>query len=342
MRIAINGFGRIGRLVVRALSESQRAEHDGLEIVAINDLGSAADNAHLLRYDSVHGPFRGAVEVEDGQLVLRAEARPNLTPIATSAQADPAKLPWKNLAVDLVLECTGRFASREQAAAHLSAGAARVLVSAPAKGADATIVYGVNHDQIAPDHRVLSNGSCTTNCLAPLVQILHRECGLVRGFMTTIHAYTGDQRPVDMLHSDLRRARAAALSLIPTSTGAAKAIGLVLPELDGKLDGTAIRVPSANVSLVDLVFQSDVPLSLEKIHDPVIAAAQGRLKHVLRVNHEPLVSVDFTHDPHSCIFDATQTQLVERQMARVLAWYDNEWGFANRLLDVAAHLAAQR
>lgn len=340
MRIAINGFGRIGRLALRAFSESARPEHDALEIVAINDLGSAASNAHLLRHDSVHGAFRGAVELEGDQLILRAAQRAHIPPITICAEPEPGRLPWKKLAIDLVLECTGRFASREAAAAHLNAGARRVMVSAPAKGADATIVYGVNHAQIKPAHRILSNGSCTTNCLAPLAQILHRDCALTRGFMTTIHAYTGDQRPVDMLHGDLRRARAAALSLIPTSTGAAKAIGLVLPALDGKLDGTAIRVPCANVSLVDLVFESERALSLEQIHEPMIAAAQGALKHVLRVNHEPLVSVDFTHDPHSCIFDATQTQLVERQMARVLAWYDNEWGFANRLLDVAAHLAA--
>ena len=340
MRIAINGFGRIGRLALRALSESQRPEHDGLEIVAINDLGEAESQLHLLRYDSVHGGLRGAADLAQGKLVLKAETRRSFAPIAICAEAEPRQLPWKKLAVDLVLECTGRFASREQAAAPLTAGAKRVLISAPAKDVDATIVYGVNHAQLKPADRIISNGSCTTNCLAPLVQVLHEHCGLVRGFMTTIHAYTGDQRPVDMLHGDLRRARAAALSLIPTSTGAAKAIGLVLPALDGKLDGTAIRVPSANVSLVDLVFQSEQALSAEQIHAPIIAAAQGRLKHVLRVNHAPLVSVDFVHDPHSCIFDATQTQLAESHMARVLAWYDNEWGFANRLLDVAAHLAA--
>src|SRR5579883_965599 len=327
-RIAINGFGRIGRLVLRALHEARR---DDVECVAINDLGSAHANAHLLKHDSVHGPFHGEIKTGDNWMDL------GRGPIKVLAERDPAKLPWKNLKVDVALECTGLFTKREAAAKHLEAGAKRVIVSAPADGVDFTLVMGVNSDQLKSDHTVISNGSCTTNCLAPVAYVLNEGIGIERGYMTTIHAYTGDQNTVDTLHKDLRRARAAALSMIPTSTGAARAMGLVLPALKGKLDGTAIRVPTANVSLVDLTFDAARDTSREEVNSLMEeASASDRFKGILGINKAPTVSVDFNHDPHSAVFDVTQTQVLDRRFVRVLAWYDNEWGFSRRMLDLAA------
>ena len=329
VRVGINGFGRIGRLVLRAAAEAGR---DDIEFVAINDLGDAEANAHLLKYDSVHGTFPGEVTATaDGIDVGKG-------PIKVLAERDPSKLPWGDLGVDVALECTGIFASKEKASAHLKAGAKRVLVSAPASGADLTVVYGVNHDKLEAAHTVVSNASCTTNCLAPVADVLHKAIGIERGFMTTIHAYTGDQRIVDTLHSDLRRARAAALSMIPTSTGAARAVGLVMPELAGKLDGTAIRVPTANVSLVDLTFTAARATTAEEINAAMAEAAAGRLAGVLAVNEAPLVSTDFNHNPASSTFDATQTQVIDGTFVRVLSWYDNEWGFSNRMSDTAVLL----
>ena len=326
LRVAINGFGRIGRLVLRAMAESGR---DDIQVVAINDLGSIEANAHLLRYDTVHGRFPMKVTTSDNGMDFgKGEIR-------VLAERDPAKLPWGDMGVDIALECTGLFASKEKASAHLEAGAKRVLVSAPASGADLTVVYGVNHDKLESGHHVVSNASCTTNCLAPVAQVLNDAVGLEKGFMTTIHAYTGDQRTVDTLHSDLRRARAAASSMIPTSTGAAKAVGLVLPELSGKLDGTAIRVPTNNVSLIDLTFEASRKTTAEEINEAMKQAAEGRLKGVLDVNDEPLVSIDFNHSPASSTFDLTQTQVIDGTFVRVLSWYDNEWGFSNRMSDTA-------
>ena len=326
LRVAINGFGRIGRLVLRAMAESGR---DDIQVVAINDLGSIEANAHLLRYDTVHGRFPMKVTTSDNGIDFgKGEIR-------VLAERDPAKLPWGDMGVDIALECTGLFASKEKASAHLEAGAKRVLVSAPASGADLTVVYGVNHDKLESGHHVVSNASCTTNCLAPVAQVLNDAVGLEKGFMTTIHAYTGDQRTVDTLHSDLRRARAAASSMIPTSTGAAKAVGLVLPELSGKLDGTAIRVPTNNVSLIDLTFEASRKTTAEEINEAMKQAAEGRLKGVLDVNDEPLVSIDFNHSPASSTFDLTQTQVIDGTFVRVLSWYDNEWGFSNRMSDTA-------
>jgi glyceraldehyde 3-phosphate dehydrogenase len=327
VRVGINGFGRIGRLVLRALYESGR---DDLQVAAVNDLGPVATNAHLLKYDSAHGPFPGEIKVGDETIDLGAG------PIRVLAERDPSKLPWRDLGVDLALECTGLFNKRAQAEQHLAAGAKRVLISAPAEGVDATVVYGVNHDKLAPEHTIVSNASCTTNCLAPVAAVLHEAVGIVRGYMTTIHAYTGDQRLVDTLHKDLRRARAAAHSLIPTSTGAARAVGLVLPELKGKLDGCAIRVPALNVSLIDLTFSAARATSADEINAAIKEAANGRLKGVLEVCAEPLVSIDFNHNPASSIFDLTQTQVIEDSFCRVMAWYDNEWGFSHRMLDTAA------
>ncbi|WP_416897990.1 MAG: type I glyceraldehyde-3-phosphate dehydrogenase [Minwuia sp.] len=326
LRVAINGFGRIGRLVLRAMAEADR---DDIEVVAINDLGSIEANAHLLQYDTVHGRFPHKVKATDtGMDYGKGEIR-------VLAERDPAKLPWGEMGVDIAFECTGIFTARDKAAMHLDAGAKRVLVSAPASGADLTVVYGVNHDKLTADHTVVSNASCTTNCLAPVAQVLNDTVGLEKGFMSTIHAYTGDQRTVDTLHSDLRRARAAASSLIPTSTGAAKAVGLVLPELAGKLDGTAIRVPTNNVSLIDLKFTSSRPTTVEEINEAMKEAAAGRLAGVLEVNDEPLVSIDFNHNPASSTFDLTQTQVIDGNFVRVLSWYDNEWGFSNRMSDTA-------
>ncbi len=326
VRIAISGFGRIGRNILRAIVEAKRKD---LNIVAINDLFSAKDNAHLLRYDSVHGHFPGEVKVEGDSIDVGAG------PIKVLAERDPKKLPWKSLNIDLVMECTGIFTDRDKAAAHLEAGAKRVLVSAPAKGADLTVVYGVNHDKLTRDHKVVSNASCTTNCLAPVAKVLNELVGIKSGFMTTIHAYTNDQNVLDQAHKDLRRARAAALNLIPTSTGAAAAVGLVLPELKGKLDGTAIRVPTPNVSVVDLKFIPGRETAVEEINRAMEHAAKGPLKGILGVSNEPLVSTDFNHNAYSSTFDLTQTQIVDGKLVRVLAWYDNEWGFSNRMADTA-------
>ncbi len=329
VRVAINGFGRIGRLVMRAACESRR---DDIEIVGINDLGPVETNAHLLRYDSVHGRFPGEVATGEGWMDI---GRGKIT---VTAERDPAKLPWRRLGVDVALECTGIFTKREAAAKHLEAGAKRVIISAPADGADLTVVMGVNHDDLKPEHEIISNASCTTNCLAPVAYVLHKGIGIERGYMTTIHSYTGDQNPVDTLHSDLRRARAAALSLIPTSTGAAKAVGLVLPALKGKLDGTAIRVPTANVSLIDFTFDSARETSADEVNALMEDAAKSnRLRGIVGINKAPTVSVDFNHDPHSSVFDVTQTQVLDKRFVRVLSWYDNEWGFSNRMVEVAAY-----
>jgi len=332
IRVAINGFGRIGRLVLRALSEQNR---DDVLAVAINDLGSVAANAHLLKYDSVHGRFKGEIKTGDNWMDIGKGK------IAVASERDPAKLPWKDLKIDVALECTGLFTKREAAAKHIEAGAKRVLISAPAEGADITLVMGVNSDQVKPAHKVLSNGSCTTNCLAPVAYVLNEGIGIEHGYMTTIHAYTGDQNTVDTLHSDLRRARAAALSMIPTSTGAARAIGLVMPALKGKLDGTAIRVPTANVSLIDLTFDASRETTADEINGLMEDAAKSnRLRGILGINKAPTVSVDFNHDPHSSTFDVTQTQVLDKKFVRVLSWYDNEWGFSNRMVEVAAYFGA--
>src|SRR3984885_6740074 len=332
IRVAINGFGRIGRLVFRAAMEHANKE---LEIVGVNDLGPVETNAHLLRYDSVHGRFAGEVTSGDNWIDAgRGKVR-------VSAERDPAKLPWKELGVDVALECTGIFTKREAAAKHLEAGAKKVIISAPADGADFTVVMGVNHDELSAKHQVISNASCTTNCLAPVAYVLHKGIGIERGYMTTIHSYTGDQSLQDTLHGDLRRARAAALSLIPTSTGAARAVGLVLPSLKGKLDGTAIRVPTANVSLIDFTFDAARETSVEEVNTLMENAAKSnRLKGIVGINKAPTVSVDFNHDPHSSTFDVTQTQILDKKFVRVLSWYDNEWGFSNRMVEVAAHFGA--
>ena len=327
VRVGINGFGRIGRNILRAIAEAGRKD---IEVVAINDLGPVETNAHLLRYDSVHGRFPGQVTVKGDTISVGNGA------IKVTAERDPTKLPWKDLGVDIAMECTGIFTAKEKASAHLTAGAKRVLVSAPADGADLTVVFGVNHDKLTRDHKIVSNGSCTTNCLAPVAKVLNDAVGIESGFMTTIHAYTGDQRTVDTLHKDPYRARASAMNLIPTSTGAAKAVSLVLPELKGKLDGASIRVPVPNVSLVDLTFQAARPTTAEEINKAVVTAADGPLKGILGINDKPLVSSDFNHDPRSSIFDLKGTQLVDGTFCRVVAWYDNEWGFSNRMNDTAA------
>jgi glyceraldehyde 3-phosphate dehydrogenase len=332
VRVGINGFGRIGRLALRAAMEDRRND---VEFVAVNDLGDVKTNAHLLKYDSVHGTFPGEIKSDDKSITVNGHK------VEVLAQRDPTKLPWKDLGVDIVYECTGIFSDRDKAAVHLEAGAPKVLVSAPSKGADATIVYGVNHNTLNNSQKVVSNASCTTNCLAPPVYILDKAIGVERGYMTTIHAYTGDQRIVDTLHKDLRRARGAALSMIPTSTGAAKAVGLVLPQLKGKLDGSAIRVPTPNVSVVDLVFIAKKPTTADEVNGLIKEAADGELKGILACNTEPLVSVDFNGDPHSSIFDATQTQVVDGTMVRIIAWYDNEWGFSHRMSDTATAWVAQ-
>jgi glyceraldehyde 3-phosphate dehydrogenase len=324
VRVAISGFGRIGRNILRAIVEAKRKD---IEVIAINDLFSAKDNAHLLRYDSVHGRFPGEVTVAGDSI------NAGFGPIKVLAERDPHKLPWKALDIDVVMECTGIFTDRDKAAAHLEAGAKRVLVSAPAKGADLTVVFGVNHDKLTRDHKVVSNASCTTNCLAPVAKVLHELVGIKSGFMTTIHAYTNDQNVLDQAHKDMRRARAAALNMIPTSTGAAAAVGLVLPELKGKLDGTAIRVPTPNVSVVDLKFIPGRETAVAEINQAMEHAAKQELKGILAVSNAPLVSIDFNHNPHSSTFDLTQTQIVDGKLVRVLAWYDNEWGFSNRMAD---------
>ncbi|MFO7297827.1 MAG: type I glyceraldehyde-3-phosphate dehydrogenase [Pseudomonadota bacterium] len=327
LKIAISGFGRIGRNVLRAIAEGKRSD---VEVVAINDLATPEVNAHLFKYDSVHGTYPGEVKIEGDYMDIGFGK-----PIRVLAIKDPSQLPWKELGVDIVMECTGVFTDKEKAKVHLDAGAKRVLVSAPSKGADLTVVYGVNHDKLTADHKVVSNASCTTNCLAPVAKVLHELCGIKSGYMTTIHAYTNDQRILDQAHKDLRRARAAAMSMIPTSTGAAAAVGLVLPELKGKLDGTAIRVPVANVSVVDLKVIPERETTVEEINKAMERAASQELKGILAVNKAPLVSIDFLHSPASSTFDATQTQIVDGKLVRVLSWYDNEWGFSNRMIDTA-------
>ncbi len=331
VRIGINGFGRIGRLVLRAALERKGR---GFEIVAINDLGSNEANAHLLAHDTVHGPFQGTVRVTRNGFNVNGKA------IQVFAERDPTRLPWRQLGVDVVAECTGIFTKCADAQKHIAAGAKRVLISAPATDEDITVCYGVNNDKLRKTHRIVSNASCTTNCLAPVAFVLDKEFGIERGYMTTVHSYTGDQSIVDTLHRDLRRARAAALNMIPTSTGAAKAVGLVLPHLNGKLDGTAIRVPTANVSMIDFNFVSKKKVTVEAINQAMIAASKSaRLKGILAVNDLPLVSSDFNHCPASATFDLTQTQVVDGGLARVLAWYDNEWGFSNRMIDTAMAVA---
>ncbi|WP_295735172.1 type I glyceraldehyde-3-phosphate dehydrogenase [uncultured Bartonella sp.] len=330
VRVAINGFGRIGRNVVRAIIESGRKD---IDIVAVNDLGPVETNAHLLRYDSVHGRFPHEVKVS-GDTIDAGRG-----PIKVTAARDPEQLPWKELGIDIAMECTGIFTAREKAAAHLDAGAKRVIVSAPSKGADLTVVFGVNDDKLTKEHKVISNGSCTTNCLAPVAHVLNKTVGIEKGFMTTIHSYTGDQPTLDKLHKDLYRARAAALSMIPTSTGAAKAVGLVLPELAGKLDGVAIRVPTPNVSVVDFTFIAKRPVTPEEINEEIRAAANGPMKGILGYTDEKLVSHDFNHDPHSSIFHTEQTRVMDGTFVRILSWYDNEWGFSNRMADVAVAFA---
>jgi glyceraldehyde 3-phosphate dehydrogenase len=326
VKVAISGFGRIGRNVLRAIAEAKRKD---IEVVAINDLISTKDNAHLLKYDSVHGPFPGEIKVKDDSIDIGSG------PIKVLAERDPRKLPWKSMGIDIVMECTGIFTDREKAAQHLEAGAERVLVSAPSKGADITVVYGVNHDKMTTEHKVISNASCTTNCLAPVAKVLNDLCGIKSGFMTTIHSYTTDQQVLDQAHKDMRRARAAAVNMIPTSTGAATAVGLVLPELKGKLDGTSIRVPVPNVSVVDLKFIPGRETTVEEVNTAMETAAKQQLKGILGVTREELVSHDFNHNPNSATFDLTQTQIVDGRLVRVLCWYDNEWGFSNRMGDTA-------
>ena len=324
VKVAINGFGRIGRNVLRAIAESGRTD---IEVVAINDLGPVETNGHLLRYDSVHGRFPGEVTVSGNSIDL------GRGPIMVTAERDPTALPWGD--VDIALECTGIFTARDKAALHLKNGSKRVLVSAPAAGADKTIVYGVNHDTLGSDDLVVSNASCTTNCLSPVAKALNDAIGIEKGFMTTIHSYTGDQPTLDTMHSDLYRARAAAQSMIPTSTGAAKAVGLVLPELNGRLDGVAIRVPTPNVSVVDLVFEAARDTSVDEVNAAIRTAADGPLKGILGYTDAPNVSIDFNHNPHSSVFHMDQTKVMDGRMVRILTWYDNEWGFSNRMADTA-------
>jgi len=326
LRVAINGFGRIGRLVLRAIVESGRRD---IEVVAVNDLGPVETNAHLLRYDSVHGRFPAQVSV-DGDIMIAAGHK-----IKVTAIKNPAELPHRELGVDIALECTGLFTAREKAALHLDAGAKRVLISAPGENSDLTVVYGVNHDKLTKEHVIVSNASCTTNCLVPVAKVLNDAVGIERGMMTTIHSYTGDQPTLDTMHKDLYRARAAALSMIPTSTGAAKAVGLVLPELKGKLDGMSVRVPTPNVSLVDLKFLARRATSVQEINDAIKGAASGSLKGILDVVHEKLVSSDFNHNPASSSFALDQTKVMDGTFVSVMAWYDNEWGFSNRMADTA-------
>ena len=326
VRVAINGFGRIGRNILRAIVESAR---DDIIVVGINDLGPVETNAHLLRYDSVHGKFPADVKVSGNDLDV------GQGPIKVTSIRDPKDLPWKELDVDIAMECTGIFASREKASMHLDAGAKRVLVSAPASGVDLTVVYGVNHQKISKDHLVISNASCTTNCLAPIAMALNNGVGINQGFMTTIHSYTGDQPTLDTMHSDLYRSRAAAGNMIPTSTGAAKAVGLVLPELNGKLDGVSVRVPTQNVSVVDFKFNASRSTSVDEINNIIRDSANGKLNNILGFTDEPLVSSDFNHDSRSSIFHMDQTKVMDNTFVRVLSWYDNEWGFSNRMSDTA-------
>jgi glyceraldehyde 3-phosphate dehydrogenase len=332
IRVAINGYGRIGRNILRAHYEGKK--YPNIQIVAINDLGDVNTNAHLTRYDTTHGRFNGEVAVEAQDLVINGDK------IRTVAERDPSKLPWAEMNIDLVFECTGFFTTKEKASAHLTAGAKKVLISAPGTDVDATIVFGVNHETLTKNDKIISNASCTTNCLAPMAMVLNAGIGIEKGLMNTVHAYTNDQALLDVYHTDLRRARAAAHSMIPTKTGAAAAVGLVLPELNGKLDGFAIRVPTINVSVIDLTFIAKRSTSIDEVNDLIKAAAKDKLKGILAVNSEPLVSVDFNHNPASAIFDLTQTK-VSDNLVKVLAWYDNEWGFSNRMLDVANVFCAQ-
>ncbi len=330
IKVAINGYGRIGRNILRALYES--GHRDNIQIVAINDLGDTKTNAHLTQYDTAHGKFSGTVETSGKNLVVNGDT------IRTVAERNPKDLPWKELDIDVVYECTGVFASREKASAHISAGAKKVIISAPAgKDMDATVVYGVNHNDLKSSDQIISNASCTTNCLAPLVKPLNEAFGLESGLMVTIHAYTNDQVLTDVYHTDLRRARSATQSMIPTKTGAAAAVGLVLPELDGKLDGYAMRVPTINVSVVDLTFKAMKPVSVDDVNNCLKKASAGELKNVLAINEDPLVSIDFNHNPASSIFDATQTKVIG-DLVKVVSWYDNEWGFSNRMLDTTMAL----
>ena len=326
-KVAINGFGRIGRLALRAIIESGRKD---LDVVAINDLGSAKFNAHLLQYDSVHGIFSKKVTGRKSSIGIGNKS------IKIFSERNPEDLPWGELGVDVVMECTGIFTSKEKAQMHLNAGAKRVLISAPATNADITVVYGVNHKKIRKSHKIISNASCTTNCLAPVAKVINKICGINQGYMTTVHAFTGDQSILDSLHSDERRARASSVSMIPSSTGAAKAVGLVLPELQGRLDGTAVRVPTPNVSMIDLVFNSKKKIDANTINNAMIKASRGELKGVLGVEDKPLVSIDYNHNPLSSIFDLSQTQVIKGRLGRILSWYDNEWGFANRMGDTAS------
>ena len=327
IKLAINGFGRIGRLVLRAIIESNRKD---VKVIAINDLGTAGSNAHLLKYDSVHGALPQRVRATKSTINV------GKGPIKIFSERNPEDLPWKELNIDIVMECTGIFTSREKSQLQLNAGAKKVLISAPSNDADITVVYGVNHNKIRKSHKIISNASCTTNCLAPVAKVINRLCGINQGYMTTVHAFTGDQSILDVLHSDPRRARAASQSIIPASTGAAKAVGLVLPELQGRLDGTAVRIPTPNVSMIDLVFNAKKKTDIESINNAMIRASRKELKGVLAVENKPLVSIDFNHNPHSSIFDLTQTQVIKGKLGRVLSWYDNEWGFANRMSDTAS------
>ncbi|MFM7027443.1 MAG: type I glyceraldehyde-3-phosphate dehydrogenase [Chakrabartia sp.] len=329
-KVAINGFGRIGRNVARAILERPDC---GLELVSINDLADAKSNALLFKRDSVHGAFNGSVEVDGNDLIINGKR------IHVTAERDPANLPHAAQGIDIALECTGFFTDKESAGKHLTAGAKRVLISAPAKGVDLTVVYGVNHDKLTGDHLVVSNASCTTNCLAPFAKVLNDAIGIERGLMTTIHAYTNDQKILDQIHSDMRRARAAAMSMIPTTTGAARAVGEVLPELKGKLDGSAIRVPTPNVSVVDLTFTPKRDTSVEEVNALLKAAAEGPMKGVLGYSDEPLVSIDYNHCPNSSTIDSLETAVIDGKLVRVLSWYDNEWGFSNRMLDTAGAMA---
>ena len=326
-KVAINGFGRIGRLALRAIVESKRRD---IEVVAINDLGTPDFNAHLLQYDSIHGQFPYKVRASKNSINVGSKA------IKIFSERNPEDLPWGKLNVDVVMECTGIFTDKAKASLHINAGAKRVLISAPSKNADITVVYGVNHKKIKKSHTVISNASCTTNCLAPVAMVLDKLCGINQGYMTTVHAFTGDQAILDTLHSDKRRARSASQSIIPTSTGAAKAVGLVLPQLAGKLDGTAVRVPTPNVSMIDLVFNAKKKVTIEEINNAMVKISSGSLKGVLNTSDQPLVSIDYNHNPASSTFDLTQTEVIGGKLGRVLSWYDNEWGFANRMSDTAS------
>ncbi len=335
VKVAINGYGRIGRNILRALYESKRTHE--IQVVAINDLGDAKTNAHLTRYDTAHGPFPMTVGVDGDHLVVGGDR------IRVCAERDPSKLPWGELGADIVLECTGLFTTKDKAGLHLKAGSKKVIISAPGgKDVDATVVYGVNHDTLKASHTVISNASCTTNCLAPLAKVLHESIGIVRGIMTTVHAYTNDQVLTDVYHSDLRRARSATQNMIPTKTGAAAAVGLVLPELNGKLDGFSVRVPTINVSLVDLTFEAGRATSAKEIDEAVRKACQGSLKGVLEYVDEPLVSSDFNHNPASSLYDSSLTKVIEGKLVKVCSWYDNEWGFSNRMLDTTLAFAAAK